>query len=107
MQDFAQYAFNKSHAACYALIAYQTAYLKTHYPSEFMAALLTSNKDDMDKLAIDIAEAERMNSKVLPPSVNESFEEFGVVKESDNIRFGLSAVKNVGLAVAEEIVEDI
>ncbi len=106
MQDFAQYAFNKSHAACYALIAYQTAYLKAHYPSEFMAALLTSNKDDMDKLAIDIAEAERMKAKVLPPSVNESFEDFGVVKENGNIRFGLSAVKNVGLAVAEEIVNE-
>ena len=106
MQDFAQYAFNKSHAACYALIAYQTAYLKAHFPSEFMAALLTSNKDDMDKLAIDIAEADKMKSKVLPPSVNESFEEFGVVKETGNIRFGLSAVKNVGMAVAEEIVAE-
>ena len=104
MQDFAQYAFNKSHAACYALIAYQTAYLKAHYPSEFMAALLTSNKDDMDKLAIDIAEADRMNAKVLPPSINESFEDFGVVKETGNVRFGLSAIKNVGIAVAEAIV---
>lgn len=106
MQDFAQYAFNKSHAACYALIAYQTAFLKAHYPSEFMAALLTSNKDDMDKLAIDIAEAERMNAKVLPPSINESFEDFGVVKETGNVRFGLSAIKNVGLAVAEAIVKE-
>ena len=106
MQDFAQYAFNKSHAACYAMIAYQTAYLKAHFPSEFMASLLTSNKDDLDKLAIDISECERMKIKVLPPSVNESFEDFGVVKESGNVRFGLSAVKNVGLAVAEEIVEE-
>lgn len=106
MQDFAQYAFNKSHAACYAMIAYQTAFLKAHYPSEFMAALMTSNKDDLDKLAIDIAECDRMKIKVLPPSVNESFEDFGVVKENDNVRFGLSAVKNVGLAVAEEIVEE-
>jgi len=106
MQDFAQYAFNKSHAACYALISYQTAYLKAHFPSEFMAALLTSNKDDMDKLAIDIAEAERMNAKVLPPSINESFEDFGVVKETGNVRFGLSAIKNVGLAVAEAIVAE-
>jgi DNA polymerase-3 subunit alpha len=106
MQDFAQYSFNKSHAACYALIAYQTAYLKAHYPSEFMAALMTSNQDNLDKLAIDISECERMNIKVLPPSVSESFEEFGVVKESGNIRFGLSAVKNVGLAVAEEIVNE-
>jgi len=106
MQDFAQYAFNKSHAACYALIAYQTAYLKAHYPSEFMAALMTSNQDDLDKLAIDISECERMGIKVLPPSVNESFEDFGVVKEKGNIRFGLSAIKNVGLAVAEEIVKE-
>lgn len=106
MQDFAQYAFNKTHAACYALIAYQTAYLKSHYPSEFMAALMTSNNDDLDKLAIDISECDRMNIKVLPPSVNESFEEFGVVKETGNIRFGLGAIKNVGQAVAEEIVEE-
>ncbi len=106
MQDFAQYAFNKSHAACYAMIAYQTAYLKSHYPAEFMAALMTSNKDDLDKLAIDIAECERMGIKVLPPSINESFEDFGVVKETGNIRFGLSAIKNVGVAVAEEIVKD-
>ncbi|MCL5410705.1 MAG: DNA polymerase III subunit alpha [Patescibacteria group bacterium] len=106
MQDFAQYAFNKSHAACYAYIAYQTAYLKAHYPSEFMAALMTSNKDDLDKLAIDIAECERMGIKVLPPSINESFEDFGVVKETGNIRFGLSAVKNVGVAVSEDIVRE-
>lgn len=106
MQDFAQYAFNKSHAACYALIAYQTAFLKAHYPSEFMASLLTSNKDDLDKLAIDIGECEKMKIKVLPPSINESFEDFGVVKETGNVRFGLSAVKNVGLAVAEEIVKE-
>jgi DNA polymerase-3 subunit alpha len=106
MQDFAQYAFNKSHAACYALIAYQTAYLKAHYPSEFMAALMTSNKDDMDKLAMEIEECKRMNISVLPPSVNESFVDFGVVKETDDVRFGLSAIKNVGTAVAAEIVEE-
>ncbi len=106
MQDFAQYAFNKSHAACYALIAYQTAYLKAHYPSEFMAALMTSNKDDLDKLAIEIDECKRMNIEVLPPSVNESFVDFGVVKETGNVRFGLSAIKNVGTAVAEEIIEE-
>jgi len=106
MQDFAQYAFNKSHAACYALIAYQTAYLKAHYPSEFMAALMTSNKDDLDKLAIEIDECNRMKIEVMAPSINESFVDFGVVKETGNIRFGLSAIKNVGTAVAEEIVED-
>ncbi|OQB06661.1 MAG: DNA polymerase III subunit alpha [bacterium ADurb.Bin212] len=106
MQDFAQYCFNKSHAACYGLIAYQTAYLKAHYPSEFMAALMTSEKDDLDKLAVCIQECEDIKIKVLPPNVNESFVDFGVVRESGNIRFGLSAIKNVGVAVAEEIVEE-
>jgi len=106
MQNFAQYSFNKSHAACYAMIAYQTAYLKAHYPSEFMAALMTSNKDDLDKLAIEIDECKRMGIEVMPPSINESFVDFGVVKESGNIRFGLSAIKNVGANVAEEIVEE-
>ncbi len=106
MQDFAQYSFNKSHAACYGLIAYQTAYLKAHYPSEFMASLMTSAQDDLDKLAICIQECEEMKIKVLPPSINESFEEFGVVKESGNVRFGLSAIKNVGIQVAEEVVDE-
>jgi len=106
LEDFASYCFNKSHAACYALIAYQTAYLKAHYPSEFMAALMTSNKDDLDKLAMEIEECKRMKKEVLPPSVNESFVDFGVVKETGNIRFGLSAIKNVGNNVAEEIVEE-
>ncbi|MEI6498480.1 MAG: DNA polymerase III subunit alpha [bacterium] len=106
MQDFAQYAFNKSHAACYAMIAYQTAYLKAHYPSEFMAALMTSNQDDLDKLAIDINECEKIGVKVLPPLVNESFEDFGVVKANGNVRFGLSAIKNVGYAVGQEIVKE-
>lgn len=106
MQDFAQYCFNKSHAACYAFIAYQTAYLKAHFPSEFMAALMTSGQDDLDKLAIFIQECEAMKIKVLPPAVNESFVDFGVVKESGNIRFGLSAIKNVGEQVAEEVVEE-
>ncbi len=105
MQDFAQYAFNKSHAACYALIAYQTAYLKAHYPPEFMAALMASEQSDLDKLAFCLQECEDMKIKVLPPSVNESFVDFGVVKESGNIRFGLSAIKNVGEQVAEEISE--
>ena len=106
MQNFAQYSFNKSHAACYAMIAYQTAYLKAHFPSEFMAALMTSEQSDLDKLAICIQECDRMDIKVLPPSVDESFVDFGVVKETGNIRFGLSAIKNVGAQVAEEIVEN-
>ena len=106
MQDFAQYSFNKSHAACYALIAYETAYLKAHFSSEFMAALMTSEQSDLDKLAICIGECDRLKILVLPPSVNESFVDFGVVKESGNIRFGLAAIKNVGVAVADEIVEE-
>ena len=106
IETFAGYGFNKAHAASYGLVAYQTAYLKSNYPPEYMSALMTSNKDDLDKLAKEIEECKRMNLDVLPPSVNESFVDFGVVKGTDKIRFGLSAIKNVGAAVAEEIVED-
>ena len=106
LQDFAQYAFNKAHSACYAMIAYQTAYLKAHFPSEFMAALMTSEQNDLDKLAICIDECKRMGISVLPPAANESFEDFGVVRENGNVRFGLSAIKNVGAGVAEMIVEE-
>ena len=106
IQPFAQYGFNKSHAASYARIAYQTAYLKTHYPSAFLAALLTSDYGDLDRIAIEINECERMKIKVLPPSVNHSFVEFGVDKESGDIRFSLAAIKNVGTMVAEAITEE-
>ena len=106
IETFAGYGFNKAHAASYGLVAYQTAYLKANYPPEYMSALMTSNKDDLDKLATEIDECKRMNIKVLPPSVNESFVNFGVVKDSGNIRFGLSAIKHVGEMVAEEIVEN-
>lgn len=108
-QDFAAYGFNKSHAGCYAWIAYQTAYLKAHYPAAFFAALLTSNADNLEKMAIEMAEAEKMGIKILPPDVNESFPEFGVIKQEkgkDYIRFGLAAIKNVGFGVAEKIVEE-
>ncbi len=104
-EAFAQYAFNKSHSACYAMIAYWTAYLKAHYPAAFMAALMTSDYGNTDRIAIEIAECQRMKIEVLPPDVNESFAEFGVVKESGNIRFGLMAIKNVGLGSIEKIVE--
>lgn len=104
IETFAGYGFNKAHAASYGLVAYQTAYLKSNYPPEYMSALMTSNRDDLDKLAVEIEECGRMNIQVLPPSVNESFVDFGVVKDSGNIRFGLSAIKNVGQAVAEEII---
>lgn len=104
LEEFAAYCFNKSHAACYGLIAYQTAYLKAHYPSAFMAALMTSDYDDIDRLAIEINECKNMGIEVLPPDVNESFVEFAVVPETNQIRFGMAAIKNVGTAAVEEIL---
>ncbi|MBI5167780.1 MAG: DNA polymerase III subunit alpha [candidate division NC10 bacterium] len=102
MTPFAGYAFNKSHAAAYALIAYQTAYLKAHHPVEFMAALLTSEMADTDKIVKYIEECRQMGIRVLPPDVNESGSSFRVVGEK--IRFGLVAVKNVGEAAIESIL---
>jgi DNA polymerase-3 subunit alpha len=108
LEDFAAYCFNKAHSACYAMIAYQTAYLKANYPSAFMAALMTSDYDDTDRLSIEIAECQKMGIEVLPPDVNESFHEFAIVPDGDNrraaIRFGLDAVKNVGTGAVEEIL---
>ncbi len=104
-ENFAQYAFNKSHAACYAIIAYWTAYLKAHYPACFMAALLTSDYSNIDRIAIEIEECRKMGIEVLPPSVNESFLEFGVRKETGKIRFGLLGVKNVGIGIINAIIE--
>ena len=110
IEPFAGYGFNRSHAACYALIGYQTAYLKAHFPAEFMAALLTSDQDDIDRIAIEVSECREMSIEVLPPDVNESFEEFAVIVDPqtkiERIRFGLNAVKNVGKTVAHEIVEE-
>lgn len=94
MEGFASYAFNKSHAAAYAFISYQTAYLKCHYPKQFMAALLTSVLEDSNKVSLYIAECSRLKITVLPPHVNESDSGFTVV--NDNLRFGLLAVKNLG-----------
>ncbi len=106
LEDFAAYCFNKSHAACYALIAYQTAYLKAHYPAAFMAAVMTSDFDNIDRLAIEIAECQRMGIAVLPPDVNESFANFAVMLGDQlTIRFGMSAIKNVGSGAVEEIVK--
>lgn len=105
LEDFAAYSFNKSHAACYALISVQTAYLKSHYPSAFMAALLTSDHENLDRIAIEVAECRKMGIEVLPPEINESFMEFAVVPETGNIRFGLGAVKNVGQGPIEKIIE--
>lgn len=111
IEPFAGYGFNRSHAACYALIAYQTAYLKTHFPHEFMAALLTSDQGDTDRVAIEISECEQMGIKVLPPDINESFANFTVVvphqKDKEKcIRFGLTAIKNVGENIVFEIIEE-
>ncbi len=104
LEDFAAYCFNKSHAACYGLIAYQTAYLKAHYPSAFMAALMTSDYDDTDRLAIEISECKHIGIDVMSPDVNESFVEFAVVPKTGQIRFGMSAIKNVGTGAVEEIL---
>lgn len=104
IQPFADYSFNKAHAACYGLIAYQTAYLKAHYPAAFMAALMTSDYDDTDRLAIEITECKHTGIAVLPPDVNESFHEFAVVPDQHQIRFGLDAIKNVGHGAVEEIL---
>lgn len=107
VEGFADYAFNKSHAACYGLIAYQTAYLKAHYPSAFMAALMTSDYDDTDRLAIEISECQNMGIEVLKPDVDESFLEFAVIRDKegkDRIRFGMNAIKNVGTSAVEEII---
>lgn len=106
IEPFARYGFNRAHAACYAMIAYQTAYLKAHFPSAFMAAWLTSEQQNIDKIAFAISECQRMGLNVLPPDVNESFVEFGVMKTTGDIRFGLAAVKNVGVGVSQEIAEE-
>ena len=99
---FSDYAFNKSHSAAYGVITYWTAYLKANYPTEYMAALLTSVKDDKDKMAIYLNECRRMKIQVLPPDVNESQANFTPVGQ--DIRFGLTAVRNVGHNVVAGIV---
>ncbi|MBI2483644.1 DNA polymerase III subunit alpha [Candidatus Uhrbacteria bacterium] len=111
IEPFAGYGFNRSHAACYAVIAYQTAYMKANFPSEFMAALMTSDKDNSDRIALEIEECKAMGVEVLPPDINESFETFTVVPSKDSqsgtkIRFGLLAIKNLGEHVVESIVSE-
>ncbi len=103
IEPFAGYGFNKSHSACYAYVAYQTAYLKAHYPAEYMAALLTATKRDKDRTALYLNECRRMGIDVLVPDVNTSEVDFTVT--DGEIRFGLSAVRNVGEGVVEKIVE--
>ena len=104
MAEFAKYAFNKSHAAAYAVVSYRTAYLKTYYPVEFMAATLNSFLGNLDKIPEYIAECKRMNIEILKPSINKSYTKFTV--NEDKIRFGLGSVKNVGTAAIETIVEE-
>jgi len=103
---FASYGFNRSHAAAYATIAYQTAYLKTHYSVEFMASLLTSEKNDVERIGFLIGECKKMGIEVLPPDVNESLQNFTVVPKENKIRFGLTAIKNVGTNIVEAIVQE-
>lgn len=108
-EAFAEYGFNRSHAVCYAFIGYQTAYLKAYYPAEFMAALLTSDRENIDRVAIEVEECRTMGIEVLPPDINESFVDFGVIVQDDGsekIRFGLSAIKNVGEQLVDTIVEE-
>ncbi len=102
--DFANYCFNKSHAACYAMIAYWTAYLKAHYPDAFMAALMTSDMRWTDRLAIEIAECKRMGLKVLGPDINQSYGDFAIVGGENTIRFGLSGIKHMGKSIIEDVV---
>ncbi len=104
METFGRYGFNKSHSAAYALLAYRTAYLKTHYTVEFMAALLTSEAQNADKIVRYIAECREMEIEVLPPDINESFNHFAV--SGNQIRFGLAAVKNVGNAAIDIILSE-
>lgn len=104
MMDFASYAFNKSHAAAYAYVGYQTAWLKYHYPVEFMAALINSFIGSLGKVSQYVLECKKMGIKVLPPDINESESTFSV--KNGCIRFGLSAVKNVGVAVVHNIIKE-
>ena len=104
MIDFAKYAFNKSHAACYAVVAYQTAYLKYYYPLEFMAALMTSVMDNAGKTAEYILTCRQMGISILPPDINEGESGFSV--SGNAIRYGLSAIKSVGTSVVDSIVAE-
>ncbi|MBI4091059.1 MAG: DNA polymerase III subunit alpha [Candidatus Komeilibacteria bacterium] len=109
---FARYGFNRSHAASYAIIAYQTAYLKSHYPAQFMAALMTADQGNTDKIARQVHECHKIGLVVQPPDINESFNTFSVVVDpqtneiTNNIRFGLNAVKNVGDHISHVIIRE-
>ena len=104
-KKFASYAFNKSHATCYSWVAYQTAYLKANYPSEYMAAVLSSNLNDVDKLSKYMDECRSMGIEVLGPNINESYKSFSATKDG-RIRFGLAGIKGVGVSCVDSIVEE-
>ena len=104
-EAFASYAFNKSHSTCYAFVAFQTAYLKAHYPAEFMASVLTHNKKDISKITFFLRECKRMGLDVLGPDVNESAMDFSVNKNGQ-VRFGMSAIKGVGEGPVEGILTE-
>ena len=104
MEKFAGYGFNKSHAAAYALISYQTAWLKTHYPAEFMAAVLSSDMDNTDKVVNFLGEARALGLTVLPPDINASGYMFEATDEK-TVQYGLGAVKGVGRGAVENIVD--
>ncbi|MBI5404807.1 MAG: DNA polymerase III subunit alpha, partial [Candidatus Kerfeldbacteria bacterium] len=111
IEPFARYGFNRAHSICYALIAYQTAYCKANYPAEFMAALLTADQGNTDRIALEVEDCRRMGLEVLPPDVNESFSSFAVAPNPDGtpptrIRFGLNAVKNVGEHLVDAIIAE-
>ena len=109
MAEFAKYAFNKSHAACYAVVSYQTAYLKAYYPAEFMAAMLNSYLGNLDKVPVYIDECKTLNIDILKPDINLSSLKFTVDRENNekgNIRFGLGSIKNVGIAPVEAIIKE-
>ncbi|MDP2934796.1 MAG: DNA polymerase III subunit alpha, partial [bacterium] len=111
IEPFAEYGFNRSHATCYALIAYQTAYLKANYPEEFITALMQADQKDLDRINILVEEAKSHGIQVLPPDINESLDNFTLIppktrNDKPAIRFGLAAIKNVGHNVVKEIVEE-
>lgn len=105
IEPFAAYGFGKAHAASYGMVAYQTAYMKAHYPEDYMATVMTSDSGDTEKIAVHVAECSRMGIKVLPPDVNESFETF-TVSQNGIIRFGLASIKNFGDGAAASLIEE-
>lgn len=105
MEKFAAYGFNRSHSAAYSVVAYQTAYLKAHYPSEYMASVLTHNQNNIDKITFFLDECRKQNIPVLGPHINESSMYFDVNKEG-KIRFGLGAIKGTGEAAVEAIISE-